>query len=64
MRNYKRCAASESVSIMRCSNPKSRRAQPLRKKSPQMQTASDEDVMSVSARLVAQNRSAYEVLAE
>ncbi len=30
----------------------------------QMQTASDEDVMSVSARLVAQNRSVYEALAE
>jgi len=30
----------------------------------QMQAAPDEDVMSVSARLIAQNRPAYEVLAE
>ncbi|MCH5287012.1 MAG: type II toxin-antitoxin system Phd/YefM family antitoxin [Christensenellaceae bacterium] len=30
----------------------------------QMQTASDEDVMSVSARLIQQNRQAYEVLAK
>lgn len=30
----------------------------------QMQTASDEDVMSVSARLIAQNKQAYEVLAK
>lgn len=30
----------------------------------QLQVASDEDVMSVSARLIAQNKQAYEVLAK
>ena len=30
----------------------------------QMQAASDEDVMSLSVRLIAKNRPAYEVLAE
>lgn len=30
----------------------------------QLQAASDEDVMSVSARLIAQNKQAYEVLAK
>lgn len=30
----------------------------------QLQTAPDEDVMSISTRLIAQNREAYEVLAK
>lgn len=30
----------------------------------QLQTASDEDVMSISSRLISQNRAAYEVLSK